>query len=157
MLGETNGSTMRIFGAAVLLICSAVTASADHASAIVVPGKPGVPVVLNGVDASWAIVEGDWGLYRPHAAPSAIYGPLLLPMQPYRDGYYPGTGRRPGYGRLERDPGPGYPPPQPAPTYRRSWTSQSDPGPVTEYAPFEPPPVILAPQFDRRGGPRRGP
>jgi hypothetical protein len=147
---------MRIFVASALLVWSFATALADHAPVIVVPGKPGVPVVLNGVDASWAVVEGDWGLYRPHAAPSAIYGPLLVPMQPYhRGGYYPGTGKRPGYGRLERDPGPSYP--QPAPAYHRNWSSQSDPGPVTEYAPFAPPPVILAPRFDRRGGPYRGP
>jgi hypothetical protein len=128
------------------IVCLAAPALAQHEPVIVVPGKPGVPVVLNGVDASWAVVEGDWGLARPHAAPSAIYGSLLLPMPPYRDGYYPVTGRRPGYGRYEVDPGR---PPSPAPRYHRNWTSASDPGPVTEYAPA--PPVILAPTINPRG------
>lgn len=142
---------MRLLRALLLIVFSAAPAFAQYEPLIVVPGRPGVPVMLNGVDASWAVVEGDWGLARPHAAPSAIYGPLLIPILPYRDSYYPATGQRPGYGRHEIDPGFDRPP-SPAPSYHRSWSSQSDPGPVTEYAPYDSPPVILAPTIDPHRG-----
>jgi hypothetical protein len=60
-------------------------ASADNYPVIAVPGKPGVPIIINGYDASWAVVNGDWGLYRPGAVPvSVIYPPpLLLIPRPY--------------------------------------------------------------------------
>lgn len=144
---------MRFLCPLLWIVCSAAPALAQYEAVIVVPGRPDVPVVLNGVDASWAVVEGDWGLARPHSAPSAIYGPLLLPMQPQRDGYYPATGRRPGYGRYEIDAGNRAP--APAPTYHRSWATQSDPGPVTDYAPYAAPPVVVAPTFVPRGRYRR--
>lgn len=147
---------MHLLRAFLLVVSCAAPAVAQYEPVIVVPGKPGVPVMLNGVDASWAVVEGDWGLARPHAAPSAIYGPLLVPMPSYRDTYFPATGRAPGYGRYEIDPAANRPP-VPAQTYHRSWTSASDPGPVTEYAPFAPPPVIVAPTIDMRRGPLRRP
>jgi hypothetical protein len=139
-----------------LVISSALPALAQYEPVIVIPGKPGVPVILNGVDASWAVVEGDWGLARPHPAPSAIYGSLLLPLQPPRDTYFPSTGRSPGYGRYEVDPGANRPP-QPAQSYHRNWSSASDPGPVTEYAPFDVPPVIVAPNVDPYRRPLRRP
>jgi hypothetical protein len=44
--------------------------SAD-APKFVIPGKPGVPVIINGYDASYSIVEGDWGLDRPTGVPPA--------------------------------------------------------------------------------------
>ena len=48
-------------------------ARADHAPAIAIPGKRGVPVIINGQDATGAVVIGDWGLYRPgHVAPTII-------------------------------------------------------------------------------------
>jgi hypothetical protein len=51
-------------------------ASADNYPVIAVPGKRGVPVIINGHDASWAVVNGDWGLYRPGAVPvTVIYPP----------------------------------------------------------------------------------
>jgi hypothetical protein len=50
-------------------------AAGDNAPVIVVPGKRGVPVIINGRDASWAIVEGDWGLYRPGAVPVTVIYP----------------------------------------------------------------------------------
>src|SRR5215471_2406285 len=39
-----------------------VTAGADMGPVIVVPGRPGVPVMVNGRDVSGAVIEGDWGL-----------------------------------------------------------------------------------------------
>ena len=55
-------------------------AHARDVSAIVIPGKPGVPVVINGYDASYCIVEGDWGLARPgHVTPTIVACPLYVP------------------------------------------------------------------------------
>jgi hypothetical protein len=62
-----------VIAAVVAGLCAAGAAHADHVPAIVVPGKRGVPVIINGEDASGAIVIGDWGLYRPgHVAPIVI-------------------------------------------------------------------------------------
>ena len=67
-------------------------ARADHQPAIVVPGKRGVPVIINGRDATGAIVIGDWGLYRPgHMAPTVIY---RQPWIRYPDYRHPRPARR---------------------------------------------------------------
>jgi hypothetical protein len=137
-------------GIAGLLFASA-SACADSQPVVVVPGRPGVPVIINGVDATGAVVYGDWGLYRPGAAvviegglwPPGVSAPAL-DEPPH---YFPSTGRTPAYGRKEIDPGPhrrGL-----APAYHKSWTSESQPGPVTEYPPFAPPPVVVAPPAPR--------
>ena len=50
------------------LLAAAFAASpalAQRAPEIVIPGKPGIPVYINGIDASWGVVEGDFGLDRP--------------------------------------------------------------------------------------------
>ena len=57
----------------------ALARSAD-APVFVIPGKPGVPVIINGYDASYSVVEGDWGLDRPsgatdHCVPSTASPP----------------------------------------------------------------------------------
>lgn len=59
-------------------------AGAAHGSetgpVIVIPSRPGIPVIINGRDASWGIVEGDWGLARPgNIDPTVIY-----PIRSYR-------------------------------------------------------------------------
>ena len=54
---------MLVVAAAVL--GAAAPARADSGPVIVIPSRPGVPVVINGLDASYAVVEGDWGLSRP--------------------------------------------------------------------------------------------
>ena len=41
------------------------SARADHQPAIAIPGKRGVPVIVNGQNATGAVVIGDWGLHRP--------------------------------------------------------------------------------------------
>jgi hypothetical protein len=122
------------------------TARADHAPVYVVPGKPGVPVVIDGYDASYTVVEGDWGLSRPgHMPPSIVSGPLVVPAPYYYGGYFPAYGRRPGYGRREIEPPPDRRLPRPAPGYYREWGTQSQPLPATiEDPPFYPPPVIEA-------------
>ena len=135
-----------------LVATPAALLASESGPVIVVPGKAGVPVIMYGHDVSGAVIEGDWGLHRPgHIDPTIIYryrpgfGPAAA-----GGGYYPRTGRAPGYGRKEADaPRPA----APAEPFTRSWSSQSDPGPVTTYPPYTPPPVILAPG----GHPGRGP
>jgi len=124
-------------------------ARADHQPVLVVPGKPGVPVIINGRDASWAVIEGDWGLYRPgHMPANVLYAPQVI-LGPTGGGYYPHSGRRPRLGRFEVEPPPNRVLPPPAESYYRAWGMGSDPGPVTEYPPFDPPQVIVAPKLRR--------
>jgi len=74
---------------------------------IVIPSRPGVPVVSNGRDASYAVVEGDWGLSRPGAVPITVFGGSpILPKAVYtrRHSYLPKYGRVPERGRIEIEP-----------------------------------------------------
>lgn len=144
---------MRLLYAALLLAVSASSALAQREPQIVVPGRPGLPVYINGIDASWGIVEGEFGLDRPNeVAPSVIWRPYLI-SAPYRvPGYYPADGRRPRYGRLEIVPPPNRRLPPPAPSYFRHWSSESAPGPVTEYPPYAP--VFVSPNVSGYGARR---
>jgi len=140
---------IRLFALAGML-CLAGEAYADSQPVVVIPGRPGVPVIINGVDATGAVVYGDWGLYRPGGAvviEGGIWPPGVLVPVPEPPHYFPATGRTPAYGRKEIDPGPhrrGL-----APEYHKSWQIESQPGPVTEYPPFAPPPVVVAPRVRR--------
>ena len=148
---------MRFVHAALLVAVSSSPALAQREPVIVIPGKPGVPVIINGVDASWAVVEGEFGLDRPGmVTPTVIYRPLVASFPYGAPGYYPRTGRRPGYGRLEIVPPPNRPLPPPAPTYHRSWSSESAPNPVTEYPRYPSPPVVLSPRPRRNGDAPQG-
>jgi hypothetical protein len=141
---------MRLVHAALLLAVSASPAFAQREPVIVIPGKAGVPVYINGVDASWAVVEGEFGLDRPGAmTPTVVYRPLVVSVPYAVPSYYPADDRRPGYGRLEIAPPPNRALPPPAPSYFHSWSSQSAPGAVTEYAPVNAPPVVIAPRIGR--------
>src|SRR4051812_19634259 len=74
------------------------SARADSGPVIVIPSRPGIPIVINGRDASYAVVEGDWGLARPGAVPvTVIGGSLVLPNEVYRrrNSYIPKYGRAP--------------------------------------------------------------
>jgi hypothetical protein len=118
-------------------------ARADHAPTLVIPGRTPAPIIVNGVDAGWAVIEGDWGLYRPgHVAPM-VYGhaPALYGLAV--GGYYPATGRAPRYGRHEAKPRTARRGPVPAESYFRSWSADSRPAPY--YPSFDPPRVIEAP------------
>ncbi|HWL04546.1 MAG TPA: hypothetical protein VNQ99_06360 [Xanthobacteraceae bacterium] len=114
----------------------AATALADHAPALVMPGRSDVPVFIDGQYASYGVVEGDWGLHRPGHGVRTVISPVLMPA-PYRGGYYPRTGRRPGYGRREILPAQGRRLPRPAGEYYREW--RSPPPSVPE---FEGPPLM---------------
>ena len=141
---------MRLVQAVLLLAVTASPAFAQRGAEIVIPGKPGVPVYINGIDASWGVVESDFGLDRPGMmAPTVIYRPLVAALPSSVPSYRPTTGQRPGYGRLEIPPPPDRPQPPPAPTFYRSWSSGSSPGPVTDYPPY-PAPTVVLPQFGRR-------
>jgi len=121
-----------------LLLLSASPALCQRAPEIVIPSRPDVPILMNGVDVSWAVIEGDFGLARPgEMTPTVIYRPhpILLPydVRGYQEpGYFPQAGRPPGYGRLEGTPRHRRLPP-PAPSYYRSWSADSAPGSAADY------------------------
>ena len=71
---------------------------------IVIPGRPGVPIIINGIDASYAVIEGEWGLGRGEQVQPTIYGGRYVDLGPKGGHYYPSAGRVPGYGRLEIEP-----------------------------------------------------
>jgi hypothetical protein len=138
---------------AVLMIAAACAATlaapacAQTGPVIAIPGKVGVPVIMNGVIVDGAVIWGDWGLARP--THGVVVDGLVEFTEPPQDSraYYPKTGRTPRVGRQEIQPK------QHRPTqtnFRRDWSTQSDfSRPVTEYPPYDPPPVILAPRGRR--------
>lgn len=119
---------------------------ADHQPVIALPGNRQVPVVINGIDATGAVVVSDWGLYAPGRRVPEVIGGRPAPWWSPSGGYFPGTGRRPRSGRREVEPRSRASHPQPAVPFYRSWSTESGPAPVTEYPLFDPPPVILAPR-----------
>ena len=149
---------MRIGAAKFAMVLTALLsgvpcALADHAPNYVVPGRPDVPVIINFFDASWGVVEGEWGLYRPGAvSPTVIPAPYVMPRTQAKP-YYPSLGGIPYRGRLEIEPPANRELPPPAPSYHRSWTSESQNLPATEYAPT--PPVIIGGDVDYNDRRRR--
>ena len=144
---------MRIGVALALSIAVTPAAFAGGGFEIVIPGRPGVPIIINGVDASYAVVEGDWGLARRiHVQPTIDGGRYIDPV-PHVGRYFPSAGRMPGYGRLEIEPPANRKLPQPAESYHQSWSAQSAPLPAQSNVPVDPPAIIYAPQGDRRGPP----
>jgi hypothetical protein len=145
-----------------------VPARASDWPAIVIPGKAGVPVFINGVDVSYMIVEGDYGLDRPQAQPiiiiprqSVLAPPGYFPgaeSSYFRDpaSYHPRDNRTHGYGRYERIPPPDAPKPKPAASYRREWSAGSQPLPATIDDPNATP-LTVEPYVDMWGGDRRRP
>jgi hypothetical protein len=129
------------------VLCTQPSWGADG-PVIVIPGRPGVPVVINGFDASYTVVEGEWGLDRPGVVtPVIVAGPLIAPAPLLYNGYYPAVGRQPGYGRYEIEPPPRRRLPPPAQSFHRFWGSQSDPIPATLDPPAPAIPMIVAPEF----------
>ena len=115
---------------------------------VVIPGRAGVPVIINGIDASYAVVEGMWGLGRNVQVQPTIYGGRYVDPRPNVGHYYPSAGHLPAYGRLEIQPPANRKLPQPAECYHQSWSAQSSPPRSQADVPFYPPPVIVAPQVD---------
>jgi len=126
-------------------------AEAADAPAIVIPGRAGVPVIINGGDASYCVVEGDWGLARPgHVPVTVVACPNYRPTPGYESSYFPAFGRRPGYGRLEIEPPPDRELPKPAESYYRQWDSQSAPVPASGGDPPANVDITVVPQVEPR-------
>ena len=123
---------MRFFLTCGFIALGALPASAGNVS-LVVPNRSDVPIIINGVDASWAVIEGDWGLARGIHVQPTIYGGRLVDPEPHVGHYFPSNGEAPGYGRLEIEP----------PTrrsrrtesYFRSYSAESAPPRVPEASP----------------------
>jgi hypothetical protein len=141
---------MRIGVTLALFIATTSAAFAGGGFDIVIPGRPGVPIVINGVDASYAVVEGEWGLGQGNQVQPTIYGGRYIDPVPRVGHYYPSAGRMPGYGRLEIEPPANRRLPQPAESYHQSWSAQSAPLPAQSNVPVNPPEIIYAPDYDRR-------
>ncbi len=128
---------MRATLALAMLIGAALPAAASEGFDIIVPGRPGVPVIINGVDASYAVVEGDFGLGKSIHMQPTIYGGHPVAPEPEVGHYYPSAGLLPGYGRLEIEPPADRTLPKPGPSYHQSWSAQSaPPAPAQPQAPF---------------------
>jgi hypothetical protein len=142
-----SGSVFGIVAGVVLAILagSALPARAGDGFDIVIPGRAGVPVIINGVDASYAVVEGDWGLAKGVHVQPTVYGGRAVDWEPNVGHYYPTLGRKPGYGRLEIEPPANRILPKPAESFYQSWSAASAPPKAQPEVPFYPPPVIVAP------------
>jgi hypothetical protein len=96
---------MRAGLALAILIGTTWTALAGDGFDIVIPGRPGVPVIINGIDASYAVVEGDWGLGKSIHVQPTVYGGRYVDFAPSRR---PAAGcrspRRAGIDRGPRSP-----------------------------------------------------
>jgi hypothetical protein len=136
---------MRIGLTLAFLIGTALPALASEGFNVVIPGRAGVPVVINGVDASYAVVEGEGGLGKGNFNQPTVYGGRPLEPEPPVGHYYPTLGHTPGYGRLEIEPPKNRVLPKPAESYHESWSAQSAPPKAQPEVPFYPPPVIAAP------------
>ena len=132
-----------------ILVGTSLAALADTGPVLVIPGKPGVPVIIGGRDASYAVVESDWGLAKNFVIQPTVYGGWDRYDLPQVGHYYPSLGRKPGYGRLEIEPPAHRRLPHPAESYHKSYSAQSAPPAFQPPVPYDPPEVIVAPQFRR--------
>ena len=144
-------NSMRFATALVILLGTAPAAFAGGFD-IVIPARPGVPIIINGVDVSYAVVEGDYGLGKGVHRQPTIYGGRYVDSEPYVGHYYPSLGSQPGYGRMEIEPPANRKLPKPAESYHDYWGAQSMMQPPQPEVPMDPPAVILAPGDGR--GPR---
>ena len=63
-----------------ILSGTALPACASEGFDIVVPGRPGVPIIINGVDASYSVVEGEFGLDKGyHGQPWSMAAAPSIP------------------------------------------------------------------------------
>ena len=138
------------FVLAILLGTTSTAWAGSSSPVIVIPGRPGVPIIINGVDASYAVVEGDWGLGKGIHVQPTVYGGHLVDWEPHVGHYYPSAGHQPGYGRLEIEPPANRKLPKPAESYHDSVSAESmsqPPQQAQPAVPLYPPPVIAAPPY----------
>jgi hypothetical protein len=138
-------------GLALAILLGTISAAFAEGYDIVVPIRPDVPIVINGIDVNYAVLEGEFGLGKGVNNQPTIYGGRLAPPEPPVGHYYPTLGLKPATGRLEIEPPANRKLPQPAESYHQSWGAQSMPVPATvpnaqPEVPFYPPPVIVAPR-----------
>jgi hypothetical protein len=138
------------FSLAILIGTTWTVWAGSNGPYIVIPGRLGVPIIINGVDASYSVVEGDWGLGKGVHVQPTVYGGRFIDPEPNVGHYYPSSGHLPGYGRLEIEP-PGKS--RPAESFHQSWSAESMPQPAQPAVPLYPPPVITAPQNGEAGIP----
>src|SRR4051812_29233002 len=112
---------MRIGVTLAILMATNSAALAGGGFEIVIPGRAGVPVFIDGVDASYSVVEGDWGLERGTHVQPTIYGGRYVDRVPNVGHYYPSWARIPVSGRLKIEPPTNRKLPQPAESYHQSW------------------------------------
>jgi hypothetical protein len=141
-----GGIPVRAAKALLILIGTSLPAFADGFD-IVIPGRPGVPIIVNGQDISYAVVEGAWGLGHGNFVQPTVFGGRYIDPEPQVGHYYPSAGTVPAYGRLEIEPPANRKLPKPAESFHQSWISQSAPPlpPPQPVVPFYPPPIIQAP------------
>lgn len=123
---------------ALAAVAPALPARADTGPVIVIPSRPGIPIVINGRDASYALVEGDWGLARPgHGVVTVIGGMPVAPNRVYsrRNSYHPRYGAAPERGRHEIDPPLDRQLPEQAESFSRGWGTPPPMHPMTHYPP----------------------
>jgi len=136
---------MRVATFLAIMIGTASPSVAGEGFDLVVPIRPGVPIIINGVDVSYAVVEGSFGLGKGVHLQPTIYGGRYVDSQPNVGHYYPSLGSQPGYGRMEIEPPANRKLPKPAESYHDSWGAQSLMQPAQPDVPMNPPAVILAP------------
>lgn len=140
---------MRLTLALAAMMAMTSAALAGEGFERVIPGRPGVPVLMNGIDISYAIVEGDFGLGKGVHNQPTVFGGRVIDLEPNVGHYYPSAGLTPGYGRMEIEPPANRKLPQPAESFHQSWSAQSNQQPAQPAqpeVPFYPPPVIVAPR-----------
>jgi len=148
-----NRRTALAAGAVIAWLLTPHAARADHWPVFAMPGHPDVPVVVDGIPATGALVSGNWGLYLPGQIPPQVLAPLYVPAPRRHPRYFPHADVWPRTGRQEVT-GPRYQPP-PAPSYFREWNAGSGNEPATVSPQYETPPVIVEPQVGPRGWPAR--
>ncbi|MBV9561196.1 MAG: hypothetical protein JOY90_12180 [Bradyrhizobium sp.] len=134
--------------ALMLLLAAPAAAVAGEGFDLVIPGRPGVPIMMNGVDVSYAVIEGDFGLGKSVHNPPRVFGGHLVDPEPLVGHYYPSVGLKPGYGRAEIE-APADRKPKGAESFHQSWSAQSPslPAPSARMdVPLDPPPVMMAPR-----------
>ena len=138
---------MAILAGMVVATAAGTSARAQNEPVIVVPGRPGVPVMMYGVDVSGAVIEGEFGLNRPGQVAPTVIMPFVSPgIVPAPGAYFPSTGHQPPYGRLEVVP-PDRRGPQTGAPYFRTWGVESMPTPAT--SPLDNPPMVIVTPPDR--------
>ena len=80
---------MRVGVTLAILMAMTSTALAGGGFDIVVPSRAGVPIIINGIDASYAVIEGEWGLGKNEQVQPTIYGGRYIDPDPHVGRYYP--------------------------------------------------------------------